>query len=361
MAAGRSLRTLCLIVLTALLLAAPAAGAVPPLHTGSTRYMRIVRLGHGQFSVALTGQGRKRFARLMHGGYALDATCTTLGKSVQGFSQHGSSGAAESRLGPDGRATYHTLLDRHADFCDIGRVRLTITRRSISAGQVPGPTLDSIALTQKGAAFLDDDRVTSTIFVVLEVAIGAAQHRTDGHFPPAGQFAAGFGLSRLLRLVALVSPDASPPPGTIGFYSDGTNHAEAVGISTLGRRLFIDSNTGVLSTNAAEHWFAPAARFGRTQSGSAIRPPGAIAQGPPQARRRTKLQTPSGCRHTVTFWTKRDRRHNGDHRKSAPAPALVSTERKPPSQTWYGDEGGVLRAQRRPERVPSLRRPRACR
>lgn len=54
-------------------------------------------------------------------------------------------------------------------------------------------------------------------------------------------------------MVALVSPDASPPPGAIGFYSDGANHAEAVGISTLGRRLFIDSNAGVLSTNAAEH------------------------------------------------------------------------------------------------------------
>lgn len=252
MAARRSPRTLCLIALTALLLAAPAAGAVPALHTGSTRYLRIVHLGHGQLSVALTGQGRKRFAQLIRGGYALDATCTTLGKSVQGFSQRSSSGASESGIGPHGRPTYHTLLDRHADFCDIGRVRLTITRRSISAEQVPGPTLDSVALTQKGAAFLDEDRVTSKIFVVLEVAIGGAQHRPDGHFPPA-QFAAGFRLSRLLRVVALVSPDASPPPGTIGFYSDGANHAEAVGISTLGRRLFIDSNAGVLSTNAAEH------------------------------------------------------------------------------------------------------------
>ena len=253
MAARRSLRTLCLIALTALLLAAPAAGAVPALHTGSTRYVRIVHLGHGQLSVALTGQGHKRFAQLIRGGYALDATCTTLGKSVQGFSQRSSSGTAESGIGPHGRPTYHTLLDRHADFCDIGRVRLTITRRSISAEQVPGPTLDSIALTQKGAAFLDEDRVTSTIFAVLQLAIGDAQHRPDGHFPPAGQFAAGFRPSRLLRVVALVSPDASPPPGAIGFYSDGANHAEAVGISTLGRRLFIDSNAGVLSTNAAEH------------------------------------------------------------------------------------------------------------
>ncbi len=56
-----------------------------------------------------------------------------------------------------------------------------------------------------------------------------------------------------MRVVALASPDASPPPGAIGFYSDGANHAETVGISKLGRRLFMDSNAGVFSTNAAEH------------------------------------------------------------------------------------------------------------
>jgi hypothetical protein len=66
---------------------------------------------------------------------------TTLGKSVQGFSQRSSSEASESGLAPNGPATYHTLLDRHADFCDIGRVRLTITRRSIGSEPVPGPSL----------------------------------------------------------------------------------------------------------------------------------------------------------------------------------------------------------------------------
>ncbi len=263
MTARRSLRTLFLIALTALLLAAPAAGAVPTLHTGSTRYIRIVHLGHRQLSVALTEQGRKRFAQLMRGGYALDATCTTLGKSVQGFSQRGSSGGAEASIGPNGRSTYHTLLGRHADFCDIGRVRLTVTRRSVSSEQVPGPLLGSIALTQKGAAFLEEDHLTSTIFAVLEVAIGDAQHRPGGHFLSADQFAAGYAglLSRRLRVVALVSPDASPPPGAIGFYSDGVNHAEAVGILTLGQRLFIDSNAGVLSTNAAEHLLRASSPF----------------------------------------------------------------------------------------------------
>ncbi len=263
MAARRSLRTLCLIVLTVLLLVAPAASTVSALHTGSTRYIRLVDLGHGQLSVALTSQGHKKFVQLMRGGYALDATCTTLGNSFQGFSQRGSSGGSEASIGPNGRSSYHTLLGRHADFCDIGRVHLTVTRRSVSSEQVPGPLLGSIALTQKGAAFLEQDRLTSTIFMVLEVAIGDAQHRPGGHFLPAGPFAAGYAglLSRRLRVVALVSLDASPPPGAIGFYSDGANHAEAVGISTLGRRIFIDSNAGVLSTNAAEHLLRASSPF----------------------------------------------------------------------------------------------------
>jgi len=263
MAACRFLWTLCLVSLSALMLAAPAATAVPALHVGSTRYVRIVHLGDGQLSVALTGQGRKRFAQLMRGGYALDATCTTLGKLVQGFSERSSSAAAEGSSGPDGRSTYHALLDRHADFCDIGRVRLTVSRHSLSGRSVRGPALDTIALTRNGAAFLDEDRVTASIFAVLEVAIGAAQDRPDGHFLPSRAFVAAY---RGLRLVALVSRDASPPPGAIGFYSDGADDAEVVGLSTLGRRLFIDSSAGVLSTNAAEHlvrastgskWFHP--------------------------------------------------------------------------------------------------------
>jgi hypothetical protein len=84
------------------------------------------------------------------------------------------------------------------------------------------------------------------------VAIGDAQRRPDGHFPPASEFAAGPILGRL-PVVPLASADASPPPGAIGFYSDGADHAQAVGISTLGRRLFIDSTAGVLSTNVAQH------------------------------------------------------------------------------------------------------------
>lgn len=240
------------IALAAVLVVAGQALAVLRLSTGSTRYVRIVHLRHGQLSVALTAAGQKRFGQLMRGGMALDATCTTLGPAVQGFSERSSSESSEGADGPHRRPTYHTLLDRHADFCDIGRVQLTITQNSFEASSVSGPTLDSIALTQRGAAFLEEDRLTATGLAVLEVAIGEAQHQPDGHFLTAQQFVSGDPLGHL-RIVVLVSPSDTPPAGTVGFYSDGVNHAEVVEVSRLGQRIFIDSNDGVLSTNAAEH------------------------------------------------------------------------------------------------------------
>ncbi len=237
-----------LAALAPLVLAAPAAGASPRLHTGSTRYVRIVHLRDGNLSIALTAQGRKRFKRVLRG-YVLDASCTTLAPPVQGFSQGGESSGAEGSSGPGGRVTYHVLLDRHADFCDVGRARQTINRRGQSTRRVPGPTLDSIALTQKGAAYLDEDRVTVRILGVLEAALASAREQSGGRFPTAQKLAAMSGG----EVVALAAADSSPPTGVIGFFSDGADRAEAVALSALGQRLFIASDAGVLSTNAGEH------------------------------------------------------------------------------------------------------------
>ena len=53
-------------------------------------------------------------------------------------------------------------------------------------------------------------------------------------------------------LVALPSPDATPPAGKLGYYSDGGQRAAAVTLSASGRRLFIEYQPeGVLRTNVA--------------------------------------------------------------------------------------------------------------
>ena len=250
MSARRRTFLLATTASAALLLLCGWAAAFSRLPTGSTRYVRIVRLHDGRVSVALTLAGRRRFRDAMRGGMALDATCTKLGRSVQGFSERSSSESAEG-----GPGSYHPLLDRHADFCDVGRVHLTITRDGESASSVSGPPLDSIALTQRGAAYLEEDRLTAMSLAVLNFAIGEAQLRPDGHFPTAQQVVSAIG--RRMRIVALASPADTPLPGQIGFYSDTADHAEVVQVSTLGRRIFMDSRDGVLSTNVAEHLSRP--------------------------------------------------------------------------------------------------------
>jgi hypothetical protein len=54
-------------------------------------------------------------------------------------------------------------------------------------------------------------------------------------------------------MVVLASPDAVPPAGTIGIFSDGGHHFEAVALSTLGRRMFYELNGDVLTTNGTPY------------------------------------------------------------------------------------------------------------
>lgn len=239
-----------LAVLAVLFAIAPAAAAPPGLRTGSTRYVRLVHLGHGRLSIALTPTGRKRFTRVLRG-YVLDAECTTLGAPVQGFTPSTQSSGGEDTARPGKRITHRVLLDRDADFCNIGRARQKITRNGVRTTSVSGPPLDSLALTQKGAAFLDEDQVMQKLVVILDAAIARASGDPGRRFPPAEKIAA----ESRGKVIALGSPDASPPAGAIGLFTDGANHAEVVALSALNQRLFIDSNGGALATNAPEHLF----------------------------------------------------------------------------------------------------------
>ena len=54
--------------------------------------------------------------------------------------------------------------------------------------------------------------------------------------------------------MALAQPSDTPPPRTIGYYSDGVKHAALVVLSASGRRLFIEvSADRTLYTNVAEY------------------------------------------------------------------------------------------------------------
>ena len=53
-----------------------------------------------------------------------------------------------------------------------------------------------------------------------------------------------------LTVVTLAGPDESPPPGSVGYYSDGGERVAVVLISARGRRLFIEYEPdGVVRSN----------------------------------------------------------------------------------------------------------------
>ena len=249
--------SLCVVssaVLIALLAVTPGATAAPVrLPTGSNAYVRLVHLPGGGLTAALTARGRKRLGRKLRGN-VLDGSCTKVGKTVQGSSSSIGESDHEFSVGPGHHVRYVFLLDRRADFCDIGLAHVTFTRRGGRVRALSGPPFDSIALTQKGAQYLDADRVTAHLDDVLTVAFFVAAGEPHGHFPSAATISSAFARTRL-RVLPLRSPADTPPAGEVGVFSDGLNHCETVGTTRVGQRLFIDSNNGTLSTNSSDHLF----------------------------------------------------------------------------------------------------------
>ncbi len=240
-----------------LLLGPAPATADVPLHTGSTALVRLVKFRGGQLTARLTARGHQQLARRLKGN-VLDGSCTTLGATVQGSTLSSESSSESAGIDSRGHVSYEFAFDPRADFCDISLSKLTVRRSkhgaSVSASPVPGPPIDTIALTRKGVRYLDEDRITAHVFVVLQLALALAHADPAGRFPPASAVVAAFARARLpWKVAALSHPSDMPQGSTVGVFSDAANRAEAVGVTASGQRLFIDSDNGVLSSNSYQH------------------------------------------------------------------------------------------------------------
>jgi hypothetical protein len=91
-----------------------------------------------------------------------------------------------------------------------------------------------------------------TFLVVIDLAF---DERGFAEYPTAEQVLARFPRFRG-HLVPLPGPDDTPPPKTIGYWSDGAAHVGVVGLSTAGRRLFIEYEGDVLHTNVSGYIFS---------------------------------------------------------------------------------------------------------
>jgi hypothetical protein len=59
-----------------------------------------------------------------------------------------------------------------------------------------------------------------------------------------------------LSVVALPTPADTPPAGSIGYDSDGAQHAATVVVSATGRRLFLEYDADrVIRTNVLEYLY----------------------------------------------------------------------------------------------------------
>ena len=102
----------------------------------------------------------------------------------------------------------------------------------------------TVPVTQAGALFLHERSLGDRMVAALDLVAGLGR---DGRYPA---FAAVRGL--IPNLVELAAPDATPPAGALGLYSDGAQHVTVGAMTVTGRRLYIDVNGEVLSSNVPE-------------------------------------------------------------------------------------------------------------
>jgi hypothetical protein len=239
-------KTLTGIATVAVLLLVPATGqAQATLPVGETDGVRVVR-EHGAIVVVFTARADKLYKRVA--GKRVLVSCTELGDS-------GVSSGEVGLRAPKHRGKLRTGdLTRGMDYCRVWLAPRT-TRRHGNKVHHSRVHLVSIPLTQKGAVFLDEQFKALDLMGVLFIAsLTADKQKLDG-YPTHAQMLQQFPQLDG-HLVALATPADAPPPGKVGYYSDGQQHLAVAIISASGRRLFIEyAADEVLTTNVAGYIF----------------------------------------------------------------------------------------------------------
>jgi hypothetical protein len=218
----------------AFLLAVPAAAnAQEPLPVGENDGVRLVR-ERGALVVVFTPKAKKLWRRVA--GRRVTVYCTE-------FLDSGTAeGGGTSRAPKRGRRIPTGDLTRGMDYCNVWLERRQGNRRLIAA----------VPLTRRGAVYLDERERVGELLSMLFLAGHLADKRDLDGPPTALQLLARWPKLEG-RLIPLTGPAETPPPKTVGYWSDGAEHTAVVALSTPGRRLFIEYEGDVLHTNVVEH------------------------------------------------------------------------------------------------------------
>ena len=110
-------------------------------------------------------------------------------------------------------------------------------------------------LTQAGAVYLDEEAKARQLVLVLLGALLVGEKRQLSGWPTYALLLDWGFRKPGNRFVGLAGPTGTPPAGAIGYYSDGHDHVVVAVLSASGRRLFIEQDADVVSTNVTGYIF----------------------------------------------------------------------------------------------------------
>jgi hypothetical protein len=222
----------------------PSTAAQAQLPVGEADGVRMVAQ-HGGVLVIFTARAEK--LRRRYAGKLLEISCTD-------FVEGGASVFGEGLSVPKHRHRVFTGdHPRGTDYCRLWRPARTVKRPHHQI-DFPRRLLVSVPLTQKGAVYLDEEEKTQSIFGVLVLSALSDDGEHLGRYRTYDELIAKYPKAAR-AVVELSAPGDSPPAGKVGFYSDGAAHVLVAVLSASGRRLFIEYEGDVLSTNVAGYMF----------------------------------------------------------------------------------------------------------
>jgi hypothetical protein len=188
-----------------------------------------VTAAHGAHGIVIKFGKRaaKTYRRIA--GRRIRLSCETVSRNT-GYGASVEGGMEMTVRAPRKRGRIPTFDRSRADICVI---------RLWKAGD---EVVAAAPLTARGRTFLDELGVASILSTVLDIG--------DDNGTPAP--AADVVARRNGFIVALDGPDASPPHGKAGYWTDGVRVVVA-GVSAAGRRLFIEVERDVIRTNVIRY------------------------------------------------------------------------------------------------------------
>ena len=238
------MKTLTGIAAVAVLMLLPSTAAQAQLPLGEADGVRMVAQRGG---VLVIFGPRAEKLRRRYAGKILEISCT---KFVEG----GAHGGSEGLRVPKSRRRVFAGDHRGVDLCRLWRTERTVGRHGNRLRRAR-KLLVSVPLTQRGAVFVDEEEKTRSIGGVWVLGSVLAEKLELDGYPTYEQLIAEY--PKLARVVvALAGPEDSPPAGKVGLYSDGAGHLLVATLSASGRRLFIESDGDVLSTNVYSYLFS---------------------------------------------------------------------------------------------------------